>query len=298
MQNNSPFSQQPPVIRESLLQAVQFLKSKRGIPQPRLEAELLLAHVLGEDRVRLITHDRRLLTPEQWEAYRRVLWQRGNGCPLQYITGQHEFMSLEFKVNSHVLIPRSDTEVLVEKVLALKESIFPAQACHIVDVGTGSGAIAVSLAYYWPEARVTGVDISPEALKVARENAQRHQVQVEWVLGDLLTPFLDAGRKFDVIVSNPPYIASTDMGTLPLDVQQEPSLALDGGIDGLDYYRRLSVQAPRCLVPNGFLALEIGCDQGEQVQKILREAGFRDIAVHRDYAGRDRVVMGSLPATC
>lgn len=295
MQNKSPFSQQPPVIREALLQAVQFLKNQ-DIPQPRLEAELLLAHVLQEDRVRLITHDRRPLTPGHWEAYQQVLRKRGTGYPLQYITGKQEFMSLEFKVNPHVLIPRSDTEVLVEKVLALKDIIFSSKTCHILDVGTGSGAIAVSIAYYWPEARVTGVDISPEALKVARENALRHQVQVEWVLGDLLTPFLDIDHKFDVIASNPPYISSPEMQSLPLDVQQEPTLALDGGIGGLDYYRRLSVQAPRCLVPNGWLALEIGYDQGEKVGKLLQEAGFQDIAVHQDYAGRDRVVTGRYPA--
>lgn len=296
MQNNSTFSQQPPVIREALLQAVQFLKSKDGVPHPRLEAELLLAHVLGEERVHLITHDRRPLTPKHWEDYQQVLRKRGTGYPLQYITGEQEFMSLEFKVNPHVLIPRSDTEVLVEKVLALKEHFSSAKACHIVDVGTGSGAIAVSIAYYWPQARVTGVDISPAALQVARENALRHQVQVEWVLGDLLTPFLDADHKFEVIVSNPPYISLAEMKTLPLDVQQEPSIALNGGIDGLNYYRRLSAQAPRCLVPNGWLALEIGYDQGEKVGKLLQEAGFQGIAIHQDYAGRDRVVIGRYPA--
>lgn len=294
MSMHNPFSTKPPVIRDALLQAVKFLRNA-GIPQPRLEAELLLAHVLEENTVRIITYDERYLTPDQWEVYQQVVRRRGSGYPLQYLTGKQEFMSLEFKVTPHVLIPRSDTEVLVEKVLALKGEFCAGGTCRIVDVGTGSGAIAVSLAYYWPEARVTGVDISPAALAVARENARRHQVQVEWVLGDLLTPFLDTPGQFDIIAGNPPYIPSAGMAALPREVQHEPAVALDGGPDGLAYYRRLSRQASRCLKPGGFLALEIGWDQGEPVRRIFEEAGFQAVAVHRDYAGRDRVVTGRRP---
>lgn len=283
----------PPVIRDALLLAVQFLR-RAGIPQPRLEAELLLAHVLEESTLRVITHDERPLTPAQWETYQQVVRQRGSGYPLQYITGRQEFMSLMFKVTPQVLIPRSDTEVLVETVLALKGD-FAGRPCRILDVGTGSGAIAVSLAFYWPEAQVTAVDLSPGALAVARENARRHGVQVEWVQGDGLTPFLAAGRQFDLIVSNPPYIPSPQLSSLQREVQHEPALALDGGPDGLRFYRRLAGEAPGCLAPGGYLALEIGWDQGEAVKVLLLAAGFQAVTVHPDYAGRDRVVTGRWP---
>lgn len=285
------FTPKPPVVREALCEAVSFLRQKgAGGPHPRLEAEVLLAALLGEDRVKLFTYDDRRLSPAQWQEYRSWLVIRAEGYPLQYLTGQQEFMSLAFKVNPSVLIPRADTEVLVEKVLSYRENNSVPRDSKIVDVGTGSGAIAVSLAYYWPEARVTGVDISPEALAVARENGINNGVQVEWVLGDLLTPFTGSRDKFQLIASNPPYISSDQLSHLPRDVQQEPALALDGGADGLDYYRRLIRQAPLCLAPQGIIALEIGWDQGEAVKNLLAKAGFTQIQISRDYANRDRVV--------
>lgn len=288
MWNNS-FSPQPPVVREALSEAVSFLK-RRGIPQPRLEAEVLLAALLGEERVKLITHDRRLLPPSLWKEYQELLRKRGEGWPLQYLTGRQEFMSLSFKVNPAVLIPRADTEVLVEKVLSYKETGTGSQIKHIVDVGTGSGAIAVSLAYYWPEVKVTGVDVSPEALAVARENAAIHGVEVEWIRGDLLTPLINARRKVQLVVSNPPYIPAGDLPSLSREVRKEPALALNGGPDGLDYYRCLAAQAPSCLEAPGLIALEIGWDQGEAVRELLERAGFTGIEIGRDYAARDRVV--------
>ncbi|NLL17802.1 MAG: peptide chain release factor N(5)-glutamine methyltransferase [Clostridia bacterium] len=283
------FSPKPPIVRKALCEAVSFL-GKLGIPHPRLEAEVLLAALLEEDRVKLLTYDERLLSLSLWEDYRSLLVKRAEGIPLQYLTGKQEFMSLTFQVNPSVLIPRADTEVLVEKVLSYRADNSLPKSGSIVDVGTGSGAIAVSLAYYWPEAKITGVDISPEALAVARENGAANGVKVEWVLGDLLTPFIDSGVKFHLIVSNPPYIAAAEMPELPRDVQREPALALDGGPDGLAYYRRLIGQAPLCLTPNGIVAFEIGWDQGPAVKDLLAKAGFTQVQIGQDYAGRDRIV--------
>lgn len=283
------FSPEPPVVRKALCEAVSFLK-QQGVPHPRLEAEVLLAALLGEDRVKLLTYDDRLLPVSLWQEYQVLLAKRAEGYPLQYLTGQQEFMSLPFKVNPSVLIPRADTEVLVEKVLSYRENNSVPRDSKIVDVGTGSGAIAVSLAYYWPEAKVTGVDISPEALAIARENGAANGVQVDWVLGDLLTPFIASRDRFQLIVSNPPYISAGEMPKLPRDVQQEPALALDGGPDGLAYYRRLIDQAPLCLVPQGIIAFEIGWDQGPAVKELLAQAGFSQIQIGQDYAGRDRIV--------
>lgn len=280
----------PPMVREALCEAVSFFR-QGGNPQPSLEAEILLATVLSVDRVQILMEPERLLSPRAWAEFQGLYQKRGEGYPLQYLTGKQEFMSLEFIVNPAVLIPRGDTEVLVERVLSLRqENVLVSEKINILDVGTGSGAIGISLAYYWPESVVTGVDISAAALTVARKNAQKHGVKLEFVQGDLLTPFLDKGQKFQIIVSNPPYIATGELADLPLDVQQEPRQALDGGLDGLDYYRRLISQGVSCLAPQGILALEIGWDQGVAVQALLREQGFQEIELGKDYGGRHRIV--------
>jgi len=289
MQIKKAFHEKPILIRDALARAVSVLKGG-GVAQPRLEGELLLASLLAIDRVKLIMNDQNLLSKSSWEQYQNRLQQRVRGWPLQYLIGRQEFMSLDLLVTPSVLIPRGDTEILAEEVLALKEKA--KKAPTIIDVGTGSGAIAVALAYYWREAKIYATDVSPEALEIAKKNADRHRVKIEFILGDLLTPFIKNSRKFDIIVSNPPYIASGEIKLLPKDVQKEPKLALDGGREGLDYYQKLIPQAMTLLERQGTLALEIGWDQGLAVKQMLEHNGFKQIAIIQDYGSRDRVVIG------
>lgn len=294
MLNKEDKQQKPLTIRQALGKAVSLLqKNDEIITNPLLESQVLLAHVLEVDRTTLLVHPERQLPASLWENYRQALKKRATGYPLQYLTGYQEFMSLDFLVSPQVLIPRGDTEVLVEKLLSYREErANSSRILHLVDVGTGSGAIAVSLAHYWPELQITAVDISPTALALARQNAQRHEVKIEFIQGDLLTPLLDSKREFDFIVSNPPYIPTQDLAKLPMDVRQEPVGALDGGEDGLDYYRRLLTQSQSLLVPGGILALEIGWDQGEGVRALMENKGYQMIEIGQDYAGRDRIIAG------
>ncbi|MGI6551792.1 MAG: peptide chain release factor N(5)-glutamine methyltransferase [Clostridia bacterium] len=281
---------QPPAAGEALQQAVLFLQ-ENGIPQARLEAEVLLSHVLGLSRAGLLARLDQSLTGETRAKFFRLVRQRGEGEPLQYLTGRQEFMSLELKVSPAVLIPRGETELLVEKVLDLRQDLESRKRIRIVDVGTGSGAIAVSLAYYWPGAEVYAVDISPEALALARQNALSHRVEVIFLQSDLLEAFLHQGKKFEIIVSNPPYIPTPLLPSLPREVGREPVTALDGGLDGLSCYRRLIPQAASLLAPGGFLALEIGWDQGIRIREILQKEGFSQISLFQDYGGRDRIIL-------
>lgn len=275
-----------------------------GVDSPRLDAELLLAKALGKDRVFL--HLNPDFCPED-EAVREFLTlveRRAAGEPVQYLTGVQEFMGLEFAVNPSVLIPRPDTETLVEAVLGRLEacrktrSTQPPQAAAVLtlDLGTGSGAIAVSLAYYCKGLSVKAVDISAEALRLARENALRHGVadRVEFIQGDLFSPFEGTGIRFDLIVSNPPYISGEGMDRLQREVRHEPPHALHGGADGLDFYKRIAADSSRHIIRGGLLAVEIGHDQAEAVQSILDQTGaYTGIEVVRDLAGRDRVVLGT-----
>lgn len=282
---------QPPAAGEALQQAV-FYFQEHGILNPRLEAEVLLSHLLGLNRAGLLARLDQILIGEVWANFCLLVRKRGEGEPLQYLVGKQEFMSLEFKVTPAVLIPRGETELLVEKVLGLREDLESIKRIvRIVDVGTGSGAIAVSLAYYWPGAQVHAVDISRQALEVARENAFRHQVKVKFFQGDLLEPFLKQEKKFEIIISNPPYIPTSLLKTLPREVSREPVLSLDGGEGGLEPYRRLAPQAASLLSPGGFLALEIGWDQGNRVREILKKEGFSQIDLLQDYGGRDRIIL-------
>jgi release factor glutamine methyltransferase len=275
-----------------------------GVDSPRLDAELLLAKALGKDRVFL--HLNPDFCPED-EAVREFLTlveRRAAGEPVQYLTGVQEFMGLEFAVNPSVLIPRTDTETLVEAVLGRLEacrktrSTQPPQAAAVLtlDLGTGSGAIAVSLAYYCKGLSVKAVDISAEALRLARENALRHGVadRVEFIQGDLFSPFEGTGIRFDLIVSNPPYISGEGMDRLQREVRHEPPHALHGGADGLDFYKRIAADSSRHIIRGGLLAVEIGHDQAEAVQSILDQTGaYTGIEVIKDLAGRDRVVLGT-----
>jgi len=250
---------------------------------------LLLVHVLGVDRAALIAHPERPLTPEQSATYRDLIERRASGVPLPYLTGRRAFYDLDLIVTPEVLIPRPETEHLVEAALAWARG---RRGLRVVDVGTGSGAIAVVLAKHLPEAHIWALDISTAALDVARQNAARYGMleRIEFVPGDLLAPLLYKGQQADLIAANLPYIASDELDTLAV-ARHEPRLALDGGPDGLDLIRRLLGQAPRVLAAGGLLLLEIGAGQGERVRALAEMAFPRaQVQIMPDYAGHDRVV--------
>lgn len=254
----------------------------------RLEAEVLLSHVLDISRTVLLTHPECILTPDQLANYQTLIRRRASCYPLPYLTGRVEFYNLEFEITPEVLIPRPETETLVDLALAhCSSSTHPL----IADVGTGSGCIAVSLAVRLPRATIYAIEISPAVLAVARRNVERHGVaaRVRLVVGDVLTP---RPGPVDLIVSNPPYIPTGDCGSLPASVRDyEPRLALDGGPDGLGIIRRLLAQAPAVLRPGGALLIEIGADQGEAASHLARTLFHRAaVRVHPDLAGRDRVL--------
>jgi release factor glutamine methyltransferase len=251
---------------------------------PRLEAEILLGRVLDASRTTLLTHPEYTLTPGQRSNYRTLVRRRASGYPLPYLTGHVEFYGLEFEVTPEVLIPRPETETLVDLALAR-------QPATVVDVGAGCGCVAVSLAVRLPDAVIYALDISPAALAVAQRNVERHGVveRVWLMVGDVLNP---RPGPVDLVVSNPPYIPTGECGSLPASVRNhEPRLALDGGPDGMEIVRRLLAQAPAVLRPGGGLLIEIGADQGEAASYLARtffpQAAVR---VHPDLAGRDRVL--------
>ena len=258
----------------------------------RLEAELLLCHVLDTNRALLMAHDTDELAEEKAEAFRELILRRKADEPLQYLLGTANFMGLELLVTPAVLIPRFDTERLVEKALQLIET---KEAPIMLDVCTGSGAIALALQHYKPKASVYAGDLSGEALNIAAQNNQRCGLQVQFRQGNLLEPFADLTGRLDLLASNPPYITTQEMGELPGDVLQEPRLALWGGEDGLYFYRKITAAAVTMLKPGGWLIYEIGWMQGEAVQKLLDDAGFVKTEIIKDWQGLDRVVCGQKP---
>ena len=265
--------------------------SRKGIEGGRREAELLLAEVLELDRVGLYLNFDRPLSESERQSYRELVEQRGRREPLQYILGEAEFFSLPLKVAPGVLIPRADSEVLVEEALRL---LAPEVEGRVLDVGTGSGALALAIAHEREQLQVWGVDVSETALQLARGNAALNQVaeRTEWHKQDLFTL---ADGEYAMVVSNPPYIPSGDIAGLMPEVRDyEPHLALDGGPDGLDAYRALAHQAQHLLRPGGWLLVEVGFDQAASVSKLWEQAGLTEIFVRRDYAGIDRVVGGRL----
>ena len=266
-------------LKEALLQGQRLLE-QAGVAEPRLTAEVLLAHATQHDRVWLIAHSNEELIELWWIHYGRYLHQRIAGMPTQYITGRQEFYGREFRVTRDVLIPRPETEHVIEE--ALKHG-----ASRVLDVGTGSGAIAVTLALE-TTAQVFATDVSGAALAVAASNAGRLGARVEFVACDLASAF--SAGSFDLVVSNPPYIAAGD--SLPREVQEwEPALALFAGEDGLDVYRRLIPEARRVLLPGGRLVMEIGAGQAEAVAGLLGD--WDAVRVGHDLAGLPRVVMAS-----
>ncbi len=278
------------VIGDLLNEAVSHLKNQ-NIENPRLDAEVLLAHILKKDRVYLAVHRNSQVPQEQAEAFRKLYQRRGTKEPVAYIVGHREFMSLDFDLLPGILIPRPDTEVLVEFVMEACPN-----AANISDLCTGSGAIAVSLAHYLPQSHITAVDISPLCVEITQKNAEKNGVadRVEVLEADILAWAPD--RIFDCIVSNPPYIPTEVVMGLDSDVKDyEPHLALDGGKDGLVFYRHLAQKAHQWLCNGGVLAMEIGHDQADEVAALLKETGaFSHIGFCRDLAGIRRVVYGKV----
>jgi release factor glutamine methyltransferase len=264
--------------------------ARNRVDAPRLTAELLLAHALGCDRVRLyLDFDKPLGAPEL-ERYRGLVKRRAEGEPTAYLTGTREFFAHRLAVDARVLIPRPETELLAEAALAALP-----EGGAALDLGTGSGALAIALQLGRPGASVTAVDLSPEALAVAAANAAALGARVTFLQGDLFAP-LDPGARFDVIVSNPPYLPTGELAGLQREVLREPLLALDGGADGLDVLRRIVAEAPRRLGPGGTLVLEMHESHRESLPRLCLAAGFASAEARPDLAGLPRLVVARMAA--
>lgn len=265
----------------------QYFKQK-NIESPRLDAEVLLSHILGRERIYLYVHFDEPLEPTELARYREAIKQRVQRVPVAYIIGEKEFMGLTFKVTADTLVPRPDTEILVQA--AVERLRARGEAPRFADIGTGSGAICLSVLHFLPKAQADTVDISPAARAIAEENAAALEVadRVTFHTGDLLAPL--AGS-YDAILSNPPYIPDDDIAALAPEVRlKEPHTALAGGKDGLDFYRRLTADAPALLKDGGFLALEVGIHQAAPVAA-LAAPSFSRTEILKDYAGIERVVI-------
>ena len=275
----------------------QYFEAK-GVENPRLDAEVLLCAVLKCQRITLYVDFERPLSEEELATYREYVRRRGNFEPLAYILGERAFMRNTFKVNKATLVPRPETELLVESLVRIAPLLKREGDVKILDIGTGSGAIIVSLLDYLPNAKGVGVDISVDALIVAKENSEKIGVtgRIGFMRSDVFSK-LPLEKKFDIIVSNPPYIPAGDIAGLDKDVQQEPRGALDGGADGLDFYRRITAEAMDHMAEEGVLAFEIGIGQAAAVQQLCLDAGFVKTAVRKDYAGIERMVFAVKAAT-
>lgn len=260
---------------------------------PLLEARMLMQCVTGLTRVQLLTHDTDELSDAQQTQWQALLARRERGEPMAYILGEREFYGRMFRVNPHVLIPRPDTETLIDAVLADFGDGLSNDAVSLMDLGTGSGAIAVTLAAERPDWQVYASDVSTDALQVARDNAQRLNAPVRFFAGDWWAALpTDEGLKFNIVVSNPPYIEANDAHLSQGDVRFEPQGALTDGADGLQHYRAILCDAARYLHPNGALYFEHGFNQGEAVRGLLSAAGFTQVRTIKDLAGNERVSVG------
>ncbi|MGP1585641.1 MAG: peptide chain release factor N(5)-glutamine methyltransferase [Schwartzia sp. (in: firmicutes)] len=270
-----------------LLQWSEGFFRDKGIETPRLDAEVLLSHVLEQPRIYLYVHYDQPLDPEELAAYRGFVRRRAAREPVAYLLGEREFMGITFAVSPAVLVPQPDTETLVNEV---QKRLVGKRGARIADIGTGSGAIALSLLHALADLTAAAVDISSAALDVARENAARLSLsdRVTFYEGNLLAPLL--GQTFDAIVSNPPYIPRGEIAALPPEVQAEPRLALDGGADGLTFYRRLVDEAEAFLSPGGFLSVEAGQGEAAAIVSMAHEKGWIGVETAEDLAGIDRVV--------
>jgi release factor glutamine methyltransferase len=321
-------------VLEAIQKSADFL-AKKGVESPRLQTELLLAHLLELPRMNLYLNFERTLAPAEVDALRELVRRRGRREPLQHITGSTSFCGLEIAVNRHALVPRPETELLAELgwefLSTVGQTPHPASGhplpagrgegrgeAHVLDLGTGTGCIAVALAVKCPAAIITATDVSPDALGLARENAARHNVagRIDFLQGDGFAAFLPEGRvprvpnseietkiggswnsplrrmEFDLIISNPPYISSAEIATLQPEVRDfDPRGALDGGADGLDFYRLIASQAAAFLKPGGKVMLEFGDGQAEAIQRIFENEKWIVEAVKEDYSQRPRILI-------
>ena len=274
-------------VFEVLKFAAEKLESEK-IEMPRLDAEVLLAYVLNCRRLKLYTDAEKILTDEQIFKFNKLIERRAEKIPVAYLIGSKEFFGLNFVVNENVLIPRPDTEILTQCAIEFLQN-FDGEKIF-ADLGTGSGAICISVLKFCKTARAAAVDISEKSLEVAEFNAQKFNVddRIKFFCGNLFEPL--AGKKFSAIISNPPYIPTADLKNLQDEVKKEPLTALDGGADGLNFYREIISTAPKFLLDGGFLAVEIGSTQAEDVKKIFVENNFCEIKILRDLAGLERVI--------
>lgn len=278
-------------VREILKWTRGYFKGA-GIVQPRLEAEILLAHVLGVDRLHLYLSPDTPLTPDERARFREIIKKRRSGVPLQYLTGEVQFYGLRFRVRDDVFIPRPETEELLEKALDLAPRD---RELNCLDLGTGSGVIAVSLAKYLPRVKVTAVDLSTNAVQLAQENAELNEV-VDRVAVVRSNWFERVAGRFDLIVSNPPYIPEEEMEGLPAEVREhEPHRALDGGERGLEEITKLVRELKDHMQAGATALFEIGDGQGKMVEEEMRDAGLTDIRVEQDFAEKERYVIARCP---
>ena len=269
-------------IQEAIEEATTKL-NRAGIQSPKLKARLIMQFILDKTRQYIIVNDLLKLEEKQEEQYFNEIDKIEKGYPIEHITHQKEFMKLSFFVDENVLIPRQDTEILVEEVI------------EILDLCTGSGAIGVSLAKYLPNCEITAVDISKKALQIAKKNAIINEVekQITFISSDLFSNL--ESQKFDIIVSNPPYIKRNDIENLEEQVKKEPLIALDGGEDGLDFYKKIIKEAHKYLVSEGYLCLEIGYNQKDEVIKLIeKEETFKNIYSKKDLYGIDRIIIAEM----
>lgn len=265
-----------------VLEQAQRKLKQRQIPDADLDARFLLEYVMNWNTASYFLHSQEEMKPEQYQIFWNLIEKRARHIPLQHLTGEQEFMGLVFRVSDAVLIPRQDTETLVE--LALQET----KGKRVLDVCTGSGCIAISLQQLGEPAVCHGIDLSEDALEIARANADRLQAEVTFWKSDL---FDTVAEQYDVIVSNPPYIPPSVLDNLMPEVREyEPRMALDGGIDGLDFYRKLAKESGKHLIAGGQIFMEIGHDQGEAVVALFQSTGYDRVKAYKDLSGRDRVV--------
>lgn len=289
--NQDKFQKQNVTVSELIKQGENILQAYEVL-DAAIDSKLLARHLLGYDSITLVLSANEIVPEHIKESYMYLIAKRSQGIPLQYITKEQSFMGLDFYVDDRVLIPRQDTETLVETILALYKK-YPVH--NIVEIGTGSGCISIALAHYLQDIKISAIDISREALDVAKKNAKHNGVidKITFIESDLMEKYEGAPQSVDLIVSNPPYISLQDCKELMREVRgYEPMIALTDASDGLSFYRNITSKAPYYLKPDGIIAYEIGYDQGSAVSRILEEAGFREIEVIKDLAGKDRVVIG------
>lgn len=274
-------------IKEILIEGIKLLK-ENNIENPVQISKIILANILQKTKEYILINENEVIELKKYQLFIKQINKVAGGIPLQYVTNKQEFMGMEFFVNKNVLIPRADTEVLVEEALKL---IDRKNNLSIIDMCTGSGAIAISIAKYSENNKIYAVDISNSALEVAKKNAIKNGVdkKIEFINSDMFEN-IDESKKFDIIVSNPPYIETKIISSLDKQVQNEPKIALDGGVDGLNFYRNILINSKKYLKENGVIAMEIGYNQKEAVTKLFKKE-FKNVYCKTDLSGNDRVIV-------